>query len=266
MNVSGIVCELSNAHNGSLDRALRIIEACADAGADVMKFQSYTVPELCELRGVPEDQPALAPWDHMTMGELYRKARTDSMWFPTLITKCEVVGLPWFSSVFGPHSLIMLESHSCPAYKLASLDVAQDAFRKLVMSKGKPVIQSTPDLLDLDGVVQLYCPPGYPQEVKSNRELRKDFDRLLLFGTCDGFSYHGTDWKVPALAAEHGAKIVEVHVQLDSEPSELEANCCLGMADLAKLVEAIHGKRDMGKVQAKRRGRTKVTATMGVLK
>ena len=258
MLIEGVVVDLSNAHNGSLQRAHRLIEESARAGASAIKTQCYTIPELCTLRGTAKgEMVTVEPWTHMTMGELYGLAETPHSWFPSLIRKCKEVGIPWFSSVFGMDSLALLEKLGCPVYKLASLDRSQDIFRRAVMQTGKPVIQSSPEIMALKGVTQLYCPPGYPQADGGNAIC----DAMEIF---DGFSYHGTDPDVPKYARECGAGIVEVHVQLDDEPSELEQNVCLTISQLRELT----GKRDMGKVHAKRtaRGRTKVTAKMEVLK
>jgi len=235
--VSGIVAEVSNAHNGDKDRAHRLIDAIADAGADWIKFQCYTPDELVALRG---DGKAPEPWgsDGWTMYDLYTRAQTPHSWFPDLVQHCERIGLPWFSSVFGPDSLDLLETLNCPVYKLASLDVGQDAFRRTVMAKGKPFIQSVPRLslypIDLLATARavLWCPPGYPQEPP-------DLDTLInAMHWATGFSYHGTDPRVPQLAVAAGSKITEVHVQLDDEPSELEANVSLTISQLAGLVEA----------------------------
>src|SRR5690242_7059952 len=53
------VVEISNAHNGSYDRAIRLIDAAKDAGADFVKTQAFTVDELCALRG---EGTAPVPW------------------------------------------------------------------------------------------------------------------------------------------------------------------------------------------------------------
>ena len=228
--ISGVVAELSNAHNGSLERAHRIIEACAKAGADWMKFQAYTPAELVKLRG---NGPAPEPWgsEGWTMYDLYNKAQTPHSWFPSLIRKCGEVGLPWFSSVFGTDSLEMLEKLGCPVYKMASLDIGADSLRHEIRKTGKPTIQSSPSSTSAADAT-LWCPPGYPQGKIANAQMMR---ALTIF---DGLSYHGTDWKVPANAFKWGAKIVEVHVQLDDEPSELEADVSLTMTDLGKLVRA----------------------------
>ena len=227
-----IIAEMSNNHNGSLPRAHRIIEAAKEAGADFLKTQTYTVKEICELRETDPDGPAPSDWPGWTMYDLYTKAQTPHKWFPSLIRKCEEVGIPWFSSVFGLKSLAMLEKRGCPVYKLASLDVGQDGFRKKVLATGKPVIQSSPKPVYIEGVkVMLWCPPGYPQDVN----IQELHNALVVY---DGLSYHGTSPQAPLNAINYGASLIEVHVQLDDEPSELEANVSLTISQLKQLVEA----------------------------
>lgn len=240
MNIAGVgvgpaypcrtIAELSNAHNGDVNRALRIIDAAREAGADFFKFQAYTASELVALRG---DGPAPEPWgsDGWTMRKLYAKAQTPLHWFHRLTAHCDDIGLPWFSSVFGTGSLSLLESLGCPAYKIAALDLGADALLQAVRATGKPVLRSSPKVLVAEsGEVTLFCPPGYPQDVTHLRKAMKYFD---------GFSYHGTDPSVPALAAVLGAQVVEVHFQLDDEPSELEANVSLTATQFKEMVTMI---------------------------
>lgn len=225
-----LVAEIGNGHNGDLDRCLRLVQAAHDAGADLVKFQAYTPAELVLLRG---DGPAPDPWGSQgwTMASLYAKAQTPLKWFPRIATYCADHGIPWFSSVFGAGSLALLEALDCPAYKLAALDYGKRKLHAAVVATGKPVIRScshvnAPQACD----VALWCPPGYPQEPVG---LAGRFRRY------DGFSYHGTDPVVPLLAAAHGARVLEVHVQLDDEPSELEPNVSLTVRQLGWLASAL---------------------------
>ena len=242
MNIAGIevgadqpcrvIAEISNNHNGSRFLAHRLIEEAKDAGADFVKFQCYTPEELALLRGTPLDEPCpVEPWTDMTMGELYGKAQTPHSWFPSLAEKCKAVGIPWFSSVFGLDSLDVLEAVGCQAYKLASLDRAQAGFRFRVRQTGKPLIQSSPEPMELQGVLQLFCPPGYPQTVKPGEVAR-------AMGDFDGLSFHGTKLTLPKRAIAAGARLVEVHVQLDDEPSELEKDVSLTIKQLKQLCDA----------------------------
>jgi N-acetylneuraminate synthase len=228
-----VVAELSNAHNGDLERALRILAAAQTAGADAVKFQAYTPGELIGLRGDGTPPP---PWDTMTMYDLYAKAETPREWFPELVGYCATLGLPWFASVFGPGSLAVMEMLHCPVYKVAALDYRSRKWLDTVRMTGKPIIRSVPLAQPpsrmLPNELALYCPPGYPQTAVEYRLMRR----------FDGFSSHGTDPLVPIFAVYEGARIVEVHVHLEDEPSALEANVCLSMPALRQLTVYAHAQ------------------------
>lgn len=231
-NPCRVVAEISNNHNGDLHRAIRLIDAVKAAGADLVKFQCYTPQELVDLRG---DGPAPDPWgsDGWTMRDLYEKAQTPHHWFPALVEHCRRIGMPWFSSVFGPGSLQLLLFLDCPAYKIAALDADAWELWLKVRDSGKPLIVSLREPHDYDADLKLYCPEGYPQE-------HFDFDPLEHF---DGLSYHGTDPAIPFAAAALGAKMLEVHVHLRDEPSELEANVSLDEHQLRELCEMVQELR-----------------------
>lgn len=230
------VCEIGNAHNGSFDRAIKLLDAAKDAGASAAKLQAYTADELIALRG---DGPAPEPWGSQgwTMRALYQKAATPLEWLPALFHHAESIGLPLFSSVFGHDSLQALQEVNCPAYKLAALDYGKDELFRAVRATQKPVIQScshsdAPRHYHIFGppVEHLYAPAGYPQPEANLSYIRNGYL---------GYSYHGTDAYVPALAVACGAKMVEVHFHLEAEPSELEANVSLTENDFAEMVQAI---------------------------
>lgn len=237
------VAELSNNHNGDFFTAVQLIYAAKAAGADFVKFQAYTPEELVALRG---DGPAPEPWGSQgwTMARLYAKAQTPREWFPDLVKLCGTIGMPWFSSVFGAESLAMLEGLGCPAYKIASLDAEKRSLADRVYATGKPVVSSQPAAVPprvlgpyremgikvCPDVRFLYCPAGYPQPALHLRNIRNGYD---------GFSYHGTDPLAPVMAAAMGAQIIECHLQLHDQPSELEANVSLDERQFADMVAMV---------------------------
>lgn len=247
MNIAGVkvgrgqpcrvVAEISNAHNGKIQRAYRLIESAKEAGADFVKFQCYTPDELVKIRG---DGPAPEPWgsEGWTMRALYERAQTPHEWFPKLVARCAKVGIPWFSSVFGSDSLALLESLDCPAYKISAFEFGNAELREAVCATGKPVIRSArtpgapPRLNDGTEPDALYCPPGYPQD-PSKMQLSNIRNDYL------GLSYHGRDPHVPGFAVGIGAKLLEVHIELDKEPSELESDVCLPIHSLGMLTEMV---------------------------
>lgn len=232
-NPCRFVAEISNNHNSDRDRCGRLIDAAKAAGADFVKFQCYTPDELIALRG---DGPAPEPWGSQgwTMRTLYGKAQTPLEWFPKIAAHCERIGMPWFSSVFGLDSLACLEAVGCPAYKIARIDNRAAPLRIAVQGTGKPVFISRDRSGDINArglnTRWLYCPPGYPPAPSAVA--------LALF-TEDGFlglSSHCLDARLPVAAVARGCKLIEMHFQLDDEPSELEANVSLTAAEFADMI------------------------------
>ena len=225
-----IVAELGNAANGDQNRMLRLIDAAKACGADAVKLQCYDADELVALRG---NGPAPQPWGGQgySMRALYEKAMTPWAWFPVIAVHCEKIGIPWFSSCFGERSLAYLEANGCPRYKISALEFGNATLRNMVEATGKPVIRSMPnDVAAPHYHIALYCPPGYPQSRLDLWNLRNGYD---------GFSYHGTDWRWAPIAVAVGARMLEVHFQLDAEPSELESHVSLGETALRSLVQSV---------------------------
>jgi pseudaminic acid synthase len=264
-NPCRFIAEASNNHGGDPDRMKRIIRAAKDAGADFLKTQCYDADELVALRG---DGPAPAQWGEAgwSMRDLYSKAATPMEWFDWIPSYCAEVGIVWFSSVFGQRSLEMLERAGCPAYKIARLDRHEAGLTAMVMSTSKPVLVSTeasPPGGSHSSVGWLYCPPGYPQDKFALAWKFNPDDSCG--GPFDGFSYHGTDPRVPVAAATLGAKLIEVHFQLGhafesrtpscatyrgfscdcNETSELEANISLDPISFRRMVDDVRAVEAM---------------------
>jgi pseudaminic acid synthase len=233
-----VIAEIGNAHGGSFVRAIRLLDAAKECGADWAKLQTYTAKELVSLRG---NGPAPEPWGSQgfTMETLYDKAKTPLTWIPALFKHAASIGLPIFSSVFGLASLAVLEEVGCPMYKVAALDAHKTQLTDHVRATTKAIVLSTTDRKHGEWAThRLWCPVGYPQ---TEFEFRKAFDdgEHREGWAFDGFSYHGTNPRIPVVAVAAGALLVEAHFQLDSEPNELEANVSLGEKQFAGMVREI---------------------------
>ena len=116
-----LIAEMSGNHNQSLERALAIVDAAADAGADAIKLQTYTAETMTlDLRApgfVIDDPKSL--WSGRQLFELYEQAHTPWDWHGPIMARAAERGLHCFSSPFDESAVDFLESLNVPAYKVA---------------------------------------------------------------------------------------------------------------------------------------------------
>lgn len=233
-----VCAELSNAHNGDLDRLVRLMHAARDAGADLLKIQHFTMDELVALRG---EGPAPEPWGSQgfTMRTLYEQAQTPAAWLPVVFHEAAQLDIPLFASVFGMESLSNLEAMNCPAYKISHFEAQVPTLAAAVCATGKPVIVSTgtgaiaPEYDDYQPLLLVWCPGGYPVALSDLQ-----WERIPEL-RARGLSAHCRDPVIGQLAASQGLEYLEVHVQLAAEPSRFEAEFSYDESALAALVAQV---------------------------
>lgn len=136
---------MSGNHNQSLDRALSIVEAVADTGADAIKLQTYTADTMTiDHEGksfqINADESL---WSGQTLHNLYKKAHTPWEWHLPIMKRAKELGLICFSSPFDESAVDFLETLNVPAYKIASFENNHLPLISKVASTGKPLIIST---------------------------------------------------------------------------------------------------------------------------
>ncbi len=257
-----IIAEMSGNHNMDYNRAVEIVKAAAEAGADAIKVQTYTADTItldCDDPCFQITQGTL--WDGTTLHKLYEKAYTPWEWQPRLQKVAEDLGLDFFSSPFDFTSVDFLEKMNVPAYKIASFELTDIPLIKKVAELGKPVIMSTgialPEDIELaletckkagnENVILLKCCSAYPTPYE-DINLRTMVDMASRYDCTIGLSDHTMGSAVAVAAVAMGAKVVEKHLTLaradggvDSafsmEPAEFKE-----MVDNIRIVEKAKGK------------------------
>ena len=145
-----IVAEMSGNHNQSLSLALEIVDAAAQAGAHVLKLQTYTADTITlDVRRdefVVSDAHSL--WNgRNSLYELYKQAYTPWEWHAPIMQRAQERGMLCFSSPFDETAVDFLEELDVPAYKIASFE--NNTCRSFARSP-PPASRSS-------------CPPAWPR-------------------------------------------------------------------------------------------------------
>ena len=140
-----VIGEVSGNHNGSLERALDLIDAIAESGAQAVKFQTYTADTLT----IRSDEPPFRVdaghglWGGRQLYDLYEEAHTPWEWHEPMFARARERGLIPFSSPFDKTAIELLESLDAPCYKIASAELVDLPLIRNVAATGKPMIISS---------------------------------------------------------------------------------------------------------------------------
>jgi len=244
-----IIAEISANHNGSIDRALQLIEEAHKTGADAVKLQTFRPDTITLDSQRPEFTIHGGEWDGRQLYDLYQEAHTPWEWHEALFAKGRALGITVFSSPFDATAVDFLETLNCPAYKIASPELIDLPLIAKVASTGKPMIISTGMGSD-DEIVEavvtarnngakeiivLHCISGYPTPVAASNLGNIAHLRDLL-DTDIGLSDHTRGTTVAAAAVALGATVIEKHFTLSHEDGGLDAAFSLDSKEFTELV------------------------------
>ena len=243
------IAEVSANHLGSLERALRIIEAAALAGATAVKFQTYTASTMTldiDDFIVSSDH---ALWGGRKLFELYEEAYTPWEWHKEMFEYSRKLGIIPFSSPFDLTAVELLETLDAPMYKIASLETGDHRLIKAVAETGKPLIISTGatewneieelvEVVDKAGnkdLTLLVCTSSYPSD-PVDAHLRRIETLKNRFGVKVGLSDHTLGIGVSIAAIALGATAIEKHLTLKRTDGGADAAFSMEPAEFAMLV------------------------------
>ncbi|MBT4922790.1 MAG: pseudaminic acid synthase [Rickettsiales bacterium] len=247
-----IIAEMSGNHNQSLERALALVDAAANAGADAVKLQTYKADTITlnvdnEYFRI-NDKDSL--WKGRNLYDLYDEAHTPWEWHEAIFRRAKELNIIVFSSPFDETAVDFLEELDCPIYKIASFEIVHLPLIAKVAATGKPMIFST-GMSNLDEINTAYntakehgakditilkCTSSYPAD-SSDANLVTIVDLAKRFPDCRvGLSDHTTGIGVAVAAVSYGATVIEKHFTLDRNDGGVDSAFSLEPSELRDLV------------------------------
>lgn len=248
-----IIAEAGVNHNGSLDTAMKMIDAAVAAGADYIKFQTFhteaLVTALCETAEYQKENDGA-----LSQEEMLKRLELGYEDFRKLKEYCDTKGIGFLSTAFDEESVDFIASLEPDFMKVPSGELTNLPFLRKVASKKIPVIISTgmatPEEIakalvpfrkegySSEDMVLLHCTTQYPTPME-------DVNLMAMktvadsFGVPSGYSDHTMGIEIPIAAATLGASVIEKHFTLDRNMDGPDHKASLEPEELAAMVKAI---------------------------
>lgn len=247
-----IIAELSANHGGKIDTAIDTIRAAKRAGADAIKFQTYTADTITLDCDTDDFIIKGTIWEKRKLYDLYKEAYLPWEWHENLFNVAKEEGLVCFSSPFDKTAVDFLERLEAPIYKIASFEITDIPLIKYTASKGKPMIISTgiAEYADIklavdacrsegnEDITLLKCTSSYPAPIEdANLVMMRRF--ATDFNVKVGLSDHTLGITVPIVSVALGATVIEKHFILDRSIGGPDASFSLNEHEFAELVTAV---------------------------
>lgn len=248
-----VIAEAGVNHNGSLDAALRLVDVAADAGADIVKFQTFRADQLATATAAKAGYQVANTGTHESQLEMLRALELAPRDHAALVKRCQARGIGFLSTAFDTESLAFLSTLPMAAVKIASGDLtcapmlleAARLRKRLIVSTGMATLGEIDDALDViawgltrdemprsvaevnshrahavadealrDHVTLLHCVTQYPASPHAVN-LRAMATMAAAFGLPVGYSDHTLGIEVALAAVALGATVIEKHFTLD---------------------------------------------------
>jgi len=226
-----VIAEIGSNHNGDMTLCRRIIDAAVVAGADAVKFQSWTSSSLISKSEYARNTSYSDTKKHFgSLEAMVDKYAFSAAQHQEINDYCHSKKITFLSSAFSPEEVDLLESLAVPVHKVASMDINNYLLLEAIAKTQKPVIVSTGmsslseiekalNVLEKNNagpIIMLHCVSIYPPEYKTIN-LRNIETLKMAFGKLVGFSDHTVGVSIPLAAIALGAVLIEKHFTIDKD-------------------------------------------------
>ncbi len=249
-----IIAEAGVNHNGNLDLALQLVDIAADAGADAVKFQTFTAQTLLRRDAAKAEYQQKVTASDESQFEMIKRLELDLEAHQRLNRHCQKRGITFLSSAFDLPSVDLLAQMGMETFKIPSGEITNLPYLRKIGELKKQVVLSTgmAEMNEIDAALKILTTAGTPREqicvlhcnteyptpmIDVNLHAMQTIARELQVRT--GYSDHTTGIEVAIAAVALGAEIIEKHFTLDRNLPGPDHQASLEPEELAAMVQAI---------------------------
>jgi N,N'-diacetyllegionaminate synthase len=249
-----IIAEAGVNHNGDIEMAKKLVDIAAEAGADLVKFQSFSADRLVTQGAAKADYQIFAAHNTESQHAMLKKLELSETAHHELISHCALRGIGFFSTGFDIESLNMLVSLGQEFFKIPSGEITNLPYLRHIGQLGKTVILSTgmSSVDEIAGAIRvledsgtprgqitvLHCTTAYPLPMEEVNLLAMQSIQKT-FGVSVGYSDHTLGIEIPIAAVALGATVIEKHFTIDRNLSGPDHKASLEPAELKSMVSGI---------------------------
>ena len=250
-----IIVDAGVNHNNIPERAFELIRTAADAGADIVKFQTYTADTITTKTAPRYWNQKLDSDGGGTQYDTFK--RLDSLPIETyreMISLCKDRGILFCSTPFDIGSAEFLQNLGVELFKISSSDITYHQLIKAVAETKKPVILSTgtasirevEEAIDImikagnDKIILQHCILSYPCDARDANLNKMNKIKEVFTQFSVGYSDHTEGVAIPFAAVALGAKSIEKHYTIDKKlPDSPDHSFSLDPYELREMVIGI---------------------------
>ncbi|WP_288368823.1 N-acetylneuraminate synthase [uncultured Roseivirga sp.] len=249
-----IIAEAGVNHNGDLSKAKQLIDVAADAGADLVKFQTFKADSIVSKLARKAEYQIRNTGKSNSQYDMLKRLELSIDDHLELIDHCDKKGVTFFSTAFDTSGLLELNSLGFDRFKIPSGEITNYPYLKLLAKLKKPVIISTgmanmeeigeairvltSEGLGLNDITILHCNTEYPTPMK-DVNLKAMLSIQKKFGVKIGYSDHTLGIEVPIAAVALGASVIEKHFTLSRNLPGPDHRASLEPQELVAMVKSI---------------------------
>ncbi|TGL98089.1 N-acetylneuraminate synthase [Leptospira barantonii] len=249
-----IIAEAGVNHNGDINLALKLIDAASDAGADVVKFQTFEAERLATKSAKKADYQSATTGAEESQFEMLKKLELSKKDHEILIQRCNEKKIEFFSTAFDLHSLSFLEGLNLSRYKIPSGEITNLPYIRKIGASGRPIILSSgmSTMAEIESAIFVLEKAGTKREnitvLHCNTEYPTPFSDVNLlamrsiadsFKVKVGYSDHTSGIEVSIAAVALGASVIEKHFTIDRTLPGPDHKASLEPEELKTMIRSI---------------------------